>query len=70
MERKPQNIFEKILFDLKIVNDNVVALADNLSVVNDKISQLFQMSEFTTPNSEEEVHNEENEGNVEQNREI
>jgi hypothetical protein len=41
--KQPKNIFEQILFGQEIVNDNIVALADNLVVVNDKLDILLDI---------------------------
>ena len=45
--KKPQNIFEQIVFGQEVTNDNIVALAENLNVVNAKIDALLSI--FTTP---------------------
>lgn len=39
--RQPKNIFEQIVFGQEITNDNIVALADNLAVVNSKLDALL-----------------------------
>lgn len=39
--RQPKTIFEQIVFGQEITNENIVALADNLAVVNDKIDALL-----------------------------
>lgn len=39
--RQPRNIFEQILFAQEVTNDNVVALADNMAVMNTKIDVLM-----------------------------
>lgn len=39
--RQPKTIFEQIVFGQEITNENVVALADNLAVVNAKIDALL-----------------------------
>lgn len=39
--RQPKTIFEQIVFGQEITNENIVALADNLTVVNDKIDALL-----------------------------
>lgn len=41
--KQPKNIFEQILFGQEIVNENIVALADNLIVVNDKLDILLDI---------------------------
>lgn len=41
--KQPKNIFEQILFGQEIVNDNIVALADNLVIVNDKLDILLDI---------------------------
>ena len=45
-EMKPRNIFEQILFGQLAVNDNIVALARNIEVLNERIDDI--MSVFTT----------------------
>lgn len=45
--RQPRNIFEQIVLGQEITNDNVVALAENLNVVNAKIDALIAI--FTSP---------------------
>lgn len=39
--RQPQTIFEQIVFGQEITNENIVALAENLAVVNEKIDTLL-----------------------------
>lgn len=41
-ERKPKNIFEQILFGQQIVNENIVALSENLNAVHQQLSTLLQ----------------------------
>lgn len=48
--RQPKNIFEQIVFGQEITNDNIVALADNLAVVNSKLDALLGI--FTPTESE------------------
>ena len=38
---KPRNIFEHILFGVKTTNDNVVALAEDLALVHQKIDAIY-----------------------------
>lgn len=38
--KQPRTIFEQIVFGQEITNENIVALANNLDVVNAKIDQL------------------------------
>ena len=38
--KQPKTIFEQIVFGQEITNDNIVALAGNLDVVNTKIDEL------------------------------
>jgi hypothetical protein len=45
-ELKPRNIFEQILFGQIAINDNVVALAKNIEVLNERIDDI--MGVFTT----------------------
>lgn len=45
--RQPRNIFEQIVLGQEITNDNVVALAENLNVINAKIDALIAI--FTAP---------------------
>ena len=49
--KQPKNIFEQILYGQEIVNDNIVALADNLVVVNNKIDELLAI--FSVRNDSE-----------------
>lgn len=42
-QRQPRTIVEQIVFGQEITNENIVALADNLSVVNAKIDTLLAM---------------------------
>lgn len=39
--RQPKTIFEQIVFGQEITNENIVALAENLAVVNAKIDVLL-----------------------------
>lgn len=48
--RQPKTIFEQIVFGQEITNENIVALAENLAVVNAKIDML--LASFT-PAAEE-----------------
>lgn len=45
--RQPKTIFEQIVFGQEVTNDNIVALADNLAVVNAKIDAL--LAAFSAP---------------------
>lgn len=38
--QRPKNVFEQIMYALKAVNDNVVALSDNLGVVLARLDAL------------------------------
>lgn len=38
--KQPKTIFEQIVFGQEITNENIVALANNLDVVNAKIDEL------------------------------
>lgn len=40
-QRQPKTIFEQIVFGQEITNDNIVALAENLAIVNAKIDALL-----------------------------
>jgi hypothetical protein len=42
-QRQPKNIFEQIVLSQEIVNDNIVALADNLNVMNTKLEKLMEI---------------------------
>ena len=39
--RQPKTIFEQIVFGQEITNENIVALAENLAVINAKIDKLL-----------------------------
>jgi len=45
--KQPKTIFEQIVYGQEIINDNIVALADNLNVVDRKLDALLAI--FTTP---------------------
>ena len=45
-ELKPKNIFEQILFGQLAVNDNIVALAKNIEILNKRIDDI--MGVFST----------------------
>lgn len=45
--QQPRNIFEQIAIGQQITNENIVALAENLEVVNAKVDALLAI--FTTP---------------------
>lgn len=46
-QRQPKNIFEQIVIGQTITNENIVALAENLDVVNKKVDALLAF--FNTP---------------------
>ena len=46
-KRQPKNIFEQIVFSQEVINENIVALSDNLNVINTKLDSL--MAIFSTP---------------------
>lgn len=52
--RQPKNIFEQILFGQEIVNDNIVALSENLVVVNDKMDILLDILSPSVVNKDSE----------------
>lgn len=45
--RQPKTIFEQMVFGQEVTNENIVALAHNLAVVNAKIDAMLAI--FTTP---------------------
>jgi len=45
-ELKPKNIFEQILFGQLAINDNIVALAKNIEILNERIDDI--MGVFST----------------------
>lgn len=45
--KQPRTIFEHIVFGQEVTNENIVALAENLNVVNAKIDALLAI--FTAP---------------------
>lgn len=48
MENKqPKNIFEQIVFGQEVINENIVALSENLYFINQKVDML--MSIMNTP---------------------
>lgn len=51
MENRPANIFVQILEAIRIVNDNVVALADNLRDTRDAVARLEAFATPTEPMS-------------------
>ena len=57
MNKQPKTIFEQIVFGQEITNDNIVALAENLAIVNNKIDML--LSVFAPANSEPDASGEE-----------
>lgn len=42
-QKQPKTIFEQIVLAQEITNENVLALADNLAVVNAKIDALLEI---------------------------
>lgn len=40
--KQPRNIFEQILFGVQAVNENIVALSEDLSMMYQKIDQMHQ----------------------------
>jgi hypothetical protein len=48
MENKqPKNIFEQIVFGQEILNENIVALSENLDFINQKVDMLIAV--LSTP---------------------
>lgn len=45
--RQPKNIFEQIVFGQEILNENIVALSENLDFINQKVDML--MAILSTP---------------------
>lgn len=45
--QQPRNIFEQIAIGQQITNENIVALSENLAVVNAKVDALLAI--FTSP---------------------
>lgn len=45
--KQPKTIFEQIVFGQEVTNDNIVALAHNMDVINAKVDALLAI--FTTP---------------------
>ena len=39
--RQPKNIFEQIVFGQEILNENIVALSENLDFINQKVDMLM-----------------------------
>lgn len=53
-QMQPRNILEQILFGQQIINDNVVALADNLNAVHEQLETLLtslSAIEISEPNT-------------------
>lgn len=46
---KPRNIFEQILFGTLAVNDNVVALAKNIEILNERIDDIMSVFATSSP---------------------
>lgn len=46
-QRQPKTIFEQIVFSQEIVNDNIVALAENINEMNAKLDKLMEI--FSSP---------------------
>ena len=44
---QPKNIFEQIVFGQEILNENIVALSENLDFINQKVDML--MAILSTP---------------------
>lgn len=44
---QPKTIFEQIVFSQEIVNDNIVALAENINEMNAKLDKLMEI--FSSP---------------------
>lgn len=40
--KEPKNIFEQILFGQEIINDNIVALSENMDMLYKKFNALFE----------------------------
>ena len=40
--REPKNIFEQILYGQEIMNDNIVALAENMDILYKRFNELFE----------------------------
>ena len=40
--KDPKNIFEQILYVQEIINDNIVALSENLDILYKKFNALFE----------------------------
>lgn len=45
--RQPKNIFEQIVLGQEVINENIVALSENLDFINQKVDML--MSILNTP---------------------
>lgn len=56
-DRQPKTIFEQIVFAQEVTNDNVVALAENLDVINKKLDALISI--FATTSTEPTASGEE-----------
>lgn len=46
-QRQPKTIFEQIVFSQEVINDNIVALADNLNIMNARMEKLMEI--FSAP---------------------
>lgn len=46
-QKQPRNIFEQIVFSQELVNENIVALSENLDFINQKVDML--MAILSTP---------------------
>lgn len=42
-KKQPKNIFEQTLFGTQAVNENIMILSENLSVINQKVDQILQV---------------------------
>ena len=40
--KEPKNIFEQILYGQEIINDNIVALSENIDILYKKFNALFE----------------------------
>lgn len=49
--KQPVTIFEQIVFGQEITNENIVALAENLAVINAKIDKLLAVFAPTNKHS-------------------
>lgn len=40
--KEPKNILEQILYGQEIINDNIVALSDNIDILYKRVNSLFE----------------------------